>query len=163
MSTERDILQYLKEHKHTLKYKGVRVGFLGLPNFSHHKYQTLANECSSLQKRGFVKKINEEYFITMKGEEFLENGKDPLKKFSSAFTKDTPKDLLVIYDISEEKKREREWFRFQLRKFHFIMIQRSVWVGPSPLPKEFLIYLKQIKINESFKTFRLAKGYEISK
>mgnify|MGYP001586300395 CR=1 FL=1 len=25
------------------------------------------------------------------------------------------------------------------------MIQRSVWVGPSPLPKEFLEYLKSIK------------------
>ena len=39
------------------------------------------------------------------------------------------------------------------------MIQKSVWVGPSPLPKYFLDYLKEIKIGNNFKTFKLVKSY----
>ena len=70
--------------------------------------------------------------------------------------------LLIIYDIPEDKKSERNWFRRHLKDFHFIMIQRSVWVGPSPLPKDFLEYIKSIKIGNSFKTFKLAKGYPIN-
>jgi hypothetical protein len=60
-------------------------------------------------------------------------------------------------------KKERDWFRRQLITFGFIMIQKSVWVGPSPLPKEFLDYLRKIKIGDNFKTFKLEKGYENKK
>ena len=65
----------------------------------------------------------------------------------------------MIEDIPEGKKKERDWFRRQLMKFEYIMIQKSVWVGPSPLPKDFLDYLKEIKIGNNFKTFKLAKPY----
>ena len=41
------------------------------------------------------------------------------------------------------------------------MIQRSVWVGPSPLPEEFLNYLKQIKLIDCIKTFKLAYNYKL--
>ncbi|MBK5215715.1 MAG: hypothetical protein JJE53_02830, partial [Candidatus Pacebacteria bacterium] len=42
-----------------------------------------------------------------------------------------------------------------------IMIQKSVWVGPSPLPKDFLLYLKEIEIGDDFKIFKLAKSYKV--
>ena len=79
--------------------------------------------------------------------------------FISSFKRDAPKNLLLIYDIPEGRKKERDWFRRQLIKFRYIMIQKSVWVGPSPLPKDFLSYLKEIKIKDNFKTFKLAKSY----
>ena len=79
--------------------------------------------------------------------------------FSSEIKVDSPKNLIVIYDIPEEKKKERDWFRRHLRRFDFLMIQRSVWVGPSPLPKDFLDYVKSIGIKDNFKTFKLAKPY----
>lgn len=79
--------------------------------------------------------------------------------FFSSFKKDAPKNLIVMYDIPHKLKKERDWFRRQLIKFGYIMIQKSVWVGPSPLPKEFLDYLKEIKIDGNFKTFKLAKSY----
>lgn len=62
-----------------------------------------------------------------------------------------------MFDIPEEKKAEREWFRFHLKRFGFEMIQRSVWVGPAPLPKEFLVYLEEIDLKSCIKTFKLAK------
>ncbi len=80
--------------------------------------------------------------------------------FVSSFKKDAPKNLIVMYDIPHNLKKERDWFRRHLIKFGYIMIQKSVWVGPSPLPKNFLIYLEEIKIGDKFKTFKLAKSYD---
>ena len=114
-------------------YKGVRVNSLGIPIFSKGRKSRAKKEN---RKRTF-------YHIT----------------FSSPFSKDSSKNLIVMYDIPSDKKKERDWFRRQLIKFGYIMIQKSVWVGPSPLPKDFLDYLKEIKIKDNFKTFKLAKSY----
>ncbi|MBF0398397.1 MAG: hypothetical protein HQK78_16595 [Desulfobacterales bacterium] len=160
MSVEIEILEYLSKKKPAFKYKGVRIGFFGLPDFKYYKYQTLANKCSILRHKGFIKEgYNGEYFITGNGRIFLEKQKNILKKFETNKDKNSPKDLLIVYDIEEGRKKERDWFRWHLKKFHFIMIQRSVWVGPFPLPKEFSNYLKEIKLGDNLKTFKLAKGY----
>ncbi|KKQ07581.1 MAG: hypothetical protein US18_C0012G0004 [Parcubacteria group bacterium GW2011_GWB1_36_5] len=114
-------------------YKGIKVNAFGLPDFRGNK-------------RDRTKKTNRKknfYHTT----------------FSSSFMKDSPKNLILMYDIIEEKKKERDWFRRQLKNFGYIMIQRSVWVGPSPLPKEFLDYVKGIGLQEHLKTFKLAKAY----
>ena len=79
--------------------------------------------------------------------------------FSSNFKKDSPKNLIVVYDIPEEKKKERDWFRRNLKRFDYIMIQKSIWVGPSPLPKSFVDYVKSIGLKDRVKVFRLAKEY----
>jgi CRISPR-associated endonuclease Cas2 len=79
--------------------------------------------------------------------------------FASCFKKDDPKNLIVMYDIPHNLKKERDWLRRHLVKFGYNMIQKSVWVGPSPLPKDFLRYLKEIKIGNNLKTFKLAKSY----
>ena len=64
-----------------------------------------------------------------------------------------------MYDVPYEKKKERDWFRRTLVKFGYIMIQKSVWVGPSPLPEEFIEYVKAINLAKGLKTFTLAKSY----
>lgn len=79
--------------------------------------------------------------------------------FDSPFKKDSPKNLIVMYDIPSDKNKERDWFRRQLKKFNYIMIQQSTWVGPSPLPKEFIKYIEDIGIKKQLKTFKLAKPY----
>ncbi len=83
--------------------------------------------------------------------------------FESKFEKNAPKNLIVMYDIPHTKKKERDWFRRQLINFDYIMIQKSVWVGPSPLPKEFLDYIKIIGLEDKLKTFKLAKSYPTGK
>jgi DNA-binding transcriptional regulator PaaX len=79
--------------------------------------------------------------------------------FSSNLEISSPKNLIVIYDIPHNKKKERDWFRRHLKKFDYIMIQKSVWVGPSPLPNDFLDYVKSIDLKDNFKTFKLAHPY----
>jgi DNA-binding transcriptional regulator PaaX len=116
-------------------YKGIEVNSFGIPTF------LLGNK-----KKNRIKsqKRKRNFYNT---------------NFHSPFNKSSPKNLIVMYDIPSDKKRERDWFRRQLKKFEFIMIQKSVWVGPSPLPKEFLEYVKEIKIGDDFKTFKLEKPY----
>ncbi len=158
------ILEYLSKKKSIIKYKGVRTGFLGLPNFEYYKYQTLANRFSILSKNGLIRKMpNGEYLITSKGISFLESKKYFLEKFDTNKKIDSPKDLLIVYDIEEGRKKERNWFRYHLKKFHFVMIQKSVWVGPSPLPRDFQDYLKEIKLGDNFKIFKLSSDYKIKK
>lgn len=119
-----------------LRYKGMRVNSFGLPLFNGVRKES---------KNKPARKRSLYHF-----------------NFLSSFKKSAPKNLIVMYDIPHDMKKERDWFRRQLIKFHYIMIQKSVWVGPSPLPEDFLNYVKEIKIRDKFKTFKLAKPYDSS-
>jgi len=121
------------DSKKRFYYKGVEVNLLGIPVFSKDKKSRVKMKN---RKRNF-------YYVT----------------FSSPFRGNDSKNLIVMYDIPDSQRKERDWFRRHLVKFGYIMIQKSVWVGPSPLPKDFLDYLKEIKIGDNFKTFKLAKSY----
>lgn len=146
--------------KPQFKYKGMSVNMFGLPSFrAKCSKSTFSNEFSRLKRENFIEKDGEYLRITKKGQEYVKRKQDNLSMFSLSFPKDSPKNLLVMYDIPEEKKAEREWFRFHLKKFGYEMIQRSVWVGPSPLPEDFLNYLKEIKLKSCIKTFKLTKSY----
>jgi len=123
------------ERRRRLRYKGIEVNAFGLPVL----------HSNDVKKQDRI--IKRKY----------------LQSFTSEFKKNDPKNLLLIYDIPESMKKERDWFRRQLVGFGFVIIQKSVWVGPSPLPKEFLEYLKIIKIEDNFKTFKLEKPYIINK
>ncbi|MDP2788871.1 MAG: CRISPR-associated endonuclease Cas2 [bacterium] len=114
-------------------YKGLKVNAFGLPILPSDKKSRIKKKN---RKRNFYHAA-----------------------FSSPFKKDSPKNLIVMYDVSEQKKKERDWFRRQLKNFDYVMIQRSVWVGPSPLPEDFLDYVKNIGLKNQLRVFRLAKPY----
>ena len=112
-------------------YKGVEVNSFGIPIFNTNKNN--------------VNKSTKEY--------------SQYHCFSFKSDKTLPKKLIIMYDIPYEKRKERDWFRRHLKKLNFIMIQKSVWVGPAPLPKDFLDYVKSIGLLSQLKTFKLAKPY----
>ena len=116
----------------TFRYKGIKINAFGLPT-TGEKHKNFSNKKS---KRSYH------------------------KTFISPFAKNSPKNLIVMYDIPKDKNVERDWFRRQLQNFGYIMVQRSVWVGPSPLPKRFTSYLKSIELKDKLKTFKLAKPYK---
>jgi|SRR3989344_1693831 len=158
------IYEVLKElSSKSFHYKGARVNFLGLPKFKNYSPNTLSGSLVYMRKKGLLEYDNAEISITHKGREYIKRKFDSLKQFNYKFKKDAPKNLIVMFDIPETKKAEREWLRWHLKKFSYSMIQKSVWVGPSPLPKEFLDYVERIGIKAGFKTFKLAKGYIFEK
>jgi hypothetical protein len=97
-------------------------------------------------------------------ENFIKKGKPGRKYyqypcFVHNFKNGSPRNMVVMYDIPKDKRKERNWFRRHLQKFDYIMIQKSVWVGPSPLPKDFLKYVKLIGLSNKLVTLKLAKPY----
>lgn len=157
MTIRKKILEILNTR--TGYYKGIPLNIFCLPVFSNKSRDSVKNEYYSLCKEGLIKTKDKNLMLTDKGKMFLKNNVLKENNFNSCVSKDTPKNLLVMYDIPEDKKPEREWFRRHLVKFGYIMIQRSVWVGPSPLPKDFLNYVKKIGLQDNLKTFKLEKGY----
>lgn len=158
------IYKILKELSNTsLRYKGVRVNLFGIPQFKKYSQNSLSGTLTYLRKNGFVENTDAGPRVTRKGQKYIRKKIDSLKQFDFKFEKDAPKNLIVMFDIPESKKAEREWLRWHLKKFDYAMIQKSVWVGPSPLPKEFLEYIQAIKIMDGLKTFKLARGYNFSK
>lgn len=160
MSIAIEILEDLWNIK--LKYKGVptRAFFISVPG--HDNLQSRRNSLSKLHKNGFIEKKNGDWSITQTGEKYLKGNKR-LKNFDSPFQKSSPKNLLLMFDIPESRQNERKWLRKHLIKFNYFMLQKSVWIGPSPLPKEFLNYIKKIVLMSSIKTFKLAKPYIVIK
>lgn len=156
-SIENKILKLLFEPAY--KYKGVPISVLGLPALLPYKKQSINNSIHKLNKNGYISKENDHFLLLPKGRKYVENKKVKMVTFLSPFKRESPKNLLVMFDIPEDKKAEREWFRFQLKQFGYNMIQRSVWVGPSPLPKEFLDYIKSLNLKNCIKTFKLEKPY----
>jgi len=158
------IYEILKElNTKSFKYKGSSVNLFGIPKFKNYSKNSLSGTLSYICKVGFVENINSELKVTRKGQKYIKKKIDSLKQFYCKFNENEPKNLLVMFDIPETKKAEREWLRWHLKKFNYFMIQKSVWVGPSPLPKEFLNYIESIGIKDGLKTFKLAKGYDTKK
>lgn len=141
------------------RYKGIDVNIFGLPTFKSKSPRSIKNAYYSLCDEGLLDVKDKNVILTNKGKFFLKSKVLEEKIFNYNFPQNAPKDLLLMYDIPEDKRPEREWFRRHLVKFGYIMIQRSVWVGPSPLPKEFMDYVKKIGLSDNLKTFKLAKGY----
>jgi DNA-binding transcriptional regulator PaaX len=158
------IYEILKElSKTTLNYKGAKVNLFGIPKFEKYSKNSLSGTLCYLRKKNFIENKNYKLQVTKNGRKYIERKMNSLEQFSSKLSKNSPKDLLVIFDIPETKKAKREWLRWHLKKFNYQMVQKSVWVGPSPLPKEFLDYLEEIKIKDGLKTFKLARGFDFKK
>ena len=145
----------------SLSYKGTEVNIFGLPKFKKESYGNMRSTLSYMKTKGLIENTDKGWHLTPAGKNYMKKKAESLVQFEHHFSSDTPKNLIVMFDIPETQKAEREWFRWHLKKFNYTMIQRSVWVGPSPLPKEFMEYLKKIHLKDAVKTFKLAKAYNV--
>ena len=128
---------------------------------SGYKRQSVVNTLQQLKKEKLIRTGSDAVMLSPQGRAYLQKQSDRLHFFTSPFQKNSPKNLLVLFDIPENKKVEREWFRKQLREFGYEMIQKSVWLGPSPLPAEFVKYVHAIGLADTIKTFKLASNQHI--
>lgn len=114
---------------------------------------TLRVTLSRLKKRGLVQNKERAWFITAKGIAHISRKK--LFKFSvSANVSKKSKNMIVAFDIPESFKRERDLLREALKNVGFEMLQKSVWFGPAPLPRDLIFALKEIKILNFIKFFK---------
>ncbi len=143
----------------TIRYKGIPTNIFGIPRFGNYPYGSVKTTLYRLRRKGYLEKDENGWILTEPGKRFARDYTQ-FQSFESPFEKGAKRDLIVMFDVSEEKRNCREWLREQLKEFGYVMIQRSVWAGPSPLPKEFKDYIKKLNLKSSIKTFKLAKAYK---
>lgn len=155
MGIERILLEILS--KPVARRGGVSFSLIGLPVFANHKPKSIRTSIARLKQKEFVTFEGKHLVTTTKGKQYLKTRNARLQIFPSPFAKNAPKNLLVMFDIPEVRKSEREWFRTQLCRFGYQMIQRSVWLGPSPLPRQFVVYVQSIGLGDTIKTFKVSR------
>lgn len=143
----------------TLYYKGMRVNVFGVHRpWKKTSYQSTLTR---LHRKGYIEKKNNKWTITKSGKKYLQQTSKIPASFESPFSKTSPRNLIVMFDVPEARKAERKWLWQHLKRFNYIMVQKSVWVGPSPLPKNFKDFTKEIGLDKCIKTFKLAKPYKL--
>ena len=117
---------------------------------------TLRVTFSRLKKRGLVQNKSSEWKITERGRAYLDKirSKFKLPVHVSKKISPKPKNMIVVFDIPEAQKRKRAWLRTELSNLEFAMLQKSVWFGPTPLPKRFLKSLNQLRLIPYLKFFK---------
>jgi CRISPR-associated endonuclease Cas2 len=157
MSLIKEILEELWNTE--IGHKGMVVNIFGIPRFKKYSPRSVRTTVDRLKRKNIIEKELSGIILSKYGKEYVRRKIDSLKQFNKPKNIPPDKNLLLMFDIPTERKAEREWLRWHLKKFEYVMIQKSVWVGPSPLPKEFKEYLEKIKLNKCIKTFKLAKSY----
>jgi len=96
---------------------------LGMGSSRYH------SSMQSLRRSGYIKKVNENQFlITPKGIEKAQRYAKEHVVFDAQKWKGTW--VLVVFDIPDSKKRQRNIFRSILKRMGFIGLQRSVFIAP---------------------------------
>lgn len=122
--------------------------------FSHEMYR--------LKRAGFIKR-----YFEGKDEivELLPKGKEKIKNYLLQDLKiSKPKKWdrkwrIVIYDISDDKKNEREFIRRKLEELGFLKIQESVWVYPFDCSNE-ISFLKGLFFLSPYVQYIVAERIE---
>lgn len=121
--------------------------------------QKISKLLYKLQKDGLIKKesTGEKKFwqITGKGGQKLATMRLHAKPQYS--TEQSNEIKLIIFDIPETERRNRNWLRETLKYLRFTMLQKSVWIGKTILPEEFLADLHQRRLVPYVEIFAITK------
>lgn len=122
--------------------------------FARYKKESIRMTFSRLHKKGYLENNKGNWSLTKKGK--MNNSKNILFSFiPSPFKKNQQPNIIVSFDITEADRVKRNWLRNQLKVFNYKMLQQSLWLGPGPLPPEFLKRLYNLGIRENIKIFRI--------
>ncbi|MFA5083892.1 MAG: CRISPR-associated endonuclease Cas2 [Candidatus Paceibacterota bacterium] len=115
--------------------------------------QSFYNLLYQLKKQGFIMKRNDKnkksfWRLTDRGLRHLKNVKRKKGLFSLKAKDGIKNDYLkvIIFDVPENKRKERAWLRHTLVNFCFSMLQKSVWVGEAQLPEDFFNSIKELHL-----------------
>ncbi len=96
--------------------------------------------------------------LTKDGKEKLNNLMAGYLFSPHRYCKELSKNLvIVIFDIPEIHRNRRGWLRSVLRNLGFTMIQKSVWVGKSKIPRQFIDDLHKLSLSSYVEIFQVVK------
>jgi len=84
-----------------------------------------------LEKKGLVKKKEKQYRLTIQGLKIV----NVIKK-EGEMEKWDGKWRMIMFDIPEKKRGERNWLRYQLMATDYKLLQKSVFIGKQPIRED---------------------------
>lgn len=161
MSLTEEILTILSDYSggyRLMRRKALGFTFDSAKNSRPKKDEYLRVVLTRLKNRDLIENKNHIWRITKKGRGYLKK----INKFRhfqiDKHDKRQDKEKMIIaFDIPEKKKIYRNWLRSELVNLDFKPIQKSVWLGPAPLPESFVSYLSEINIFSYLKFFKVRK------
>ena len=123
---------------------------------ARYKKGTVRTALYRLRKKGYLKNSSVGWSATKRGKAWKKN--KGLKKYlPSPFEKNSPQNSIISFDIPVRKRALRNWLREQIKIFDYEMLQQSLWIGPGPLPVNFLNRLENLGIRKNIKIFKIKK------
>jgi len=151
--------------KYLLRKEKERRERLKIADEKRRNFYTLI---SRLKKDGLIEKNKNknEIFIklTAKGKSILKilqaqkHNDLPNKRYE---TQEETTFKIITFDIPEKQRKKRKWLRDSLRELKFEMLQKSVWIGKTKLPEEFISDLNRAKILSYIEIFEITKSGSI--
>ncbi len=111
-------------------------------NFSDYSKNTVSVTLQRMKKKKFItaSKLTRKTIWRITNE-----GKRHFKKIPILPPEDG-KTRIVMFDIPEERRVERNWLRAELLSCDYTLLQKSVFIGKRPLPRKLLEELKDKKL-----------------
>jgi len=124
------------------------------PNF---EAITIRQSIGRLQKLGFVEKVGGKYSLSEKGKKLADYILTRKKNLASEWD---GKYRVVIFDIPEKQYKTRDWLRRELYMLNYKKLQKSVFIGKQPLPKDLIQDIKRQKIGNFVNYLLVEKVYK---
>ena len=139
------------------KYPEARLWRNLLDLNSNYKFSrpTFSSILSQLKKEGFIERNGSRqkavWRITKKGQEFINHRGIEARPIKDGVTR------IVSFDIPEEHRKKRRWIREELLGLGYRPLQKSVWIGFSPLPEDFFEDLDLLSLRRHIHIFSVDK------
>lgn len=121
---------------------------------------------SKLKSEGFISSKIGKWSITKKGTAKINDSESKnliLKLPSYRYQKEKDnKTKIVIFDIPEKDKKKRGWLRLVLLNLDYSLLQKSVWIGKTKIPEEFLNDIQSLKLMKHVHIFTVEKSGSIN-
>ncbi len=121
------------------------------------KEVTVRQSIGRLQRLGFVEKVGGKYALSEKGRKLADY---ILARKKSLESKWDGKYRVVIFDIPEKQNKIRDWLRRELYMLNYKKLQKSVFIGKQPLPKDLIQDIKKQKIGNFVNYLLVEKAYK---
>lgn len=119
--------------------------------------KTIRQSIRRLRKHGFVEKKNNKLLLSTKGRKIVRYVLTRKKIFDKKWDN---KYRVVIFDIPEKKRRDRNWLRQELYVLQYKLLQKSVFIGKYPLPADLIKSIKSKRIGNYVNYLLVDKAYK---
>jgi len=121
-------------------------------HFNDASAATVRTTLYRLRKRGLVEGKDGLWKLTKRGIIYTSNKLNFHQNYE--IKSNSPKNMIISFDIPEKQKNKRNWLRAELINLGFSLLHKSVWFGPAPLPEEFTKSIKELNLFSHMKFFK---------